>query len=1089
MSDLFFKQDCKSGPIKSQIFTRTIFDSHSILICKNLPLNSSDKKQYGSSVFPLKLNIFGSKSYEHTHEKSVYLNVEPGKREPQNLTFRLISLKLESCNFILPEQSTPEFAGLKLERIMLINNILTACNLQLSNLRTPDPAALRLAYPGCPLTNFTFPNLKLFKLKFFGNYGIVPLSKTENGTQVLPNHDNVFLKERSLFFKRSSLPAIKETIVQKVEHFTGSQVHFPIPFLPASSLSRKNNSEAPGNSDLEKTGKVIRDTSFFSPVHFRIRNFLEKNALFLYRESSTDPESTGMGLSIINEQKTGEFRFYKKREIQPLLAGKMFSVEKEIAGKKTPERLSKNLLTFKKVFLQGDMPGFPEFYSRPALRSFTLIGSPLSFSKNENLNAVAEKHESASTLWDHNSKKFSGYKRSEKIFTTYFTNAFQQYPKANDEIRAGVYERILIPPIEKQTENLQFVLKLNPLRNAETKNSGHTVTRALNWLTASTKNIVTVSQFNQHFSHTSNSIKVLQLNQQETHELESKVLAPDSNAEIKPASRTSIPVFNSLRSLLAINKWTHTIGKYTIDSPENIIKENNYSYLHVLFQEAFKLPEVPIFFNTAADEDENPDHLRKIPVILEYNNTATHTSEQLADQASGFTTAKIFEKLVAFSFINRIHNLKRKAINNHTTDNYIQGNTRNFSTILNNNHLEKINHLEKRAGLVLSSLLFLSPRKRTTTLLPKKDMLNYFKSRFSPSGINTPAATEYFTTLSKTQNPIIGSRISPNGFLPGKLFDFSVTLLSGTAGTAAGKKVIPLRLSKFASFIISQDPVFARKHGAPSNIEIGILNTGSLEQNTTSFSHLHEKQKPDGQKVPYLNTIRISLCCGGGKKENSSMGNFLQRSLLNFPGEKSNQQVNKNMYTPAESYTLQGISSGFVRLAKPDLTLGTKWKKAFSALAPKKKLEERKDMFGRFLLEFKSFRSSDNIAKSHLYFMPHSTDFVFLRTGGTGKTSGVVAFGASGKESSELLHAMKSMHKTGREELVYETSQNLQEEIEKIEKVAFETKEAVEDHFESHLQQENRKTGQVMDIEHISEKVMRIINHRLKIEVERRGIF
>jgi len=464
------------------------------------------------------------------------------------------------------------------------------------------------------------------------------------------------------------------------------------------------------------------------------------------------------------------------------------------------------------------------------------------------------------------------------------------------------------------------------------------------------------------------------------------------------------------------------------------------------------------------------------PATGEFNYPATHTQNYPA-------VPFYYEKFSPLNFvINRRLNPKTKTINYLAINSYIQKKTRNFSAILNNDHLKK------RAGLALSSLLLLSQGTITSTPLPKNDILKYFKTRFLPSEINTSAATEYFTTLSKTQNPIMGSILSSNGFLPGRFFDSSVTLLSRTAGTASGKKVIPLCLSKFASFIISQDPVFARKHGAPSNIEIGILNTGNLEQNTTSFSHLNERQKPDEQKVPHPNTARISLCCGGGKKENSSMGNFLLRSLLNFPGEKSNKQVNKNMYTPAESYTLQGISSGFALLPRPDLTPGTKWIKASSALSPKKKPGERKDMFGRFLLEFKSFRSSDNIAKSHLHLGLQSTNFAFLRTG-TGKTSSVVAFGAFGKESSELMHATEGMHKTGKEELVYGTSQSLQEDIEKIGKVAFETKEAVADHLESHLQQTAGNAGQIKDIEYISEKVMQMINKRLKIEVERRGIF
>ncbi|MDY0130544.1 MAG: hypothetical protein RBR63_10235, partial [Methanosarcina vacuolata] len=345
----------------------------------------------------------------------------------------------------------------------------------------------------------------------------------------------------------------------------------------------------------------------------------------------------------------------------------MLSIKKEIAGKKTPERLSKNLLTFKKVFLQRDMPGFPELYSRPSLGLFTLIGSPLPFSKNENPNAAAENRESASTSWEHKSKRYPGYNRSEKTFIAYLTAVFQQYPEAKNEVRAGIYERILIPPINKQTEYLQSVLmhsvlKLNSLRNAETKSSRHTKTHAFDWLTAFSKNIVTVFPFNQHISltsgstktlqlnpqfspisgstktlqlnpqfspisgstktlqlnqrffhtldstkalqldpqffHTSGSTKALQLNQQETLKLESEFLIPYSHLRIKTISRALIPVFKSLETLFAGNKLTHINETYSIDSSENSIQKNNYHYLHVLLRKAFKLPEVPISFST-----------------------------------------------------------------------------------------------------------------------------------------------------------------------------------------------------------------------------------------------------------------------------------------------------------------------------------------------------------------------------------------------------------------------------------------------------------------------------------------------------------
>jgi hypothetical protein len=87
------------------------------------------------------------------------------------------------------------------------------------------------------------------------------------------------------------------------------------------------------------------------------------------------------------------------------------------------------------------------------------------------------------------------------------------------------------------------------------------------------------------------------------------------------------------------------------------------------------------------------------------------------------------------------------------------------------------------------------------------------------------------------------------------------------------------------------------------------------------------------------------------------------------------------------------------------------------------------------------------------------------------------------------MHAEGSIHKIWREDLVYETSEPLFEEVKKIKRIIFETREIVADHLESHMPQVAGKPEQVMDIEDMSEKIMHVINCRLKIESERRGIF
>jgi len=61
--------------------------------------------------------------------------------------------------------------------------------------------------------------------------------------------------------------------------------------------------------------------------------------------------------------------------------------------------------------------------------------------------------------------------------------------------------------------------------------------------------------------------------------------------------------------------------------------------------------------------------------------------------------------------------------------------------------------------------------------------------------------------------------------------------------------------------------------------------------------------------------------------------------------------------------------------------------------------------------------------------------------------------------------------------------------MKKFKRIIFETRKIVADHLDSHMPQVTGKPEQVMDIKDISEKIMQVINRRLEIEAERRGIF
>lgn len=490
------------------------------------------------------------------------------------------------------------------------------------------------------------------------------------------------------------------------------------------------------------------------------------------------------------------------------------------------------------------------------------------------------------------------------------------------------------------------------------------------------------------------------------------------------------------------------------------------------------------------------------PATGDLNNPATHTKSYPAVASHYIKSSPLNSFNHLNSFTNLILNLKTCMINYKPANNYIRGKTRSLFAIINNDHMDKISFtgkrilFEKRSGLALSNLRLSSSGKGTSTPFPKKDVLEFFKIMLSPLGVNTPAETEYITTLKRPHNSVIGSKLSSYGSLPRRFLDSSVTLLSENAGTASRNKVISLLsvplfgLSKYASFVISHNRVFARKPGVKLNTEAASSNKEWLIHITTSISYVNERQKLTGHKAPSRKTPCISLCCAGEKKENSNTGDFLLRCFTNPPGEKNNLQVNKNTEIIAKLSAVIGVSHRSVFSVIPDFTQGRKWKNVFS-ISPKqeKKSELVNDIFDRFSLKLKSLKSSEKTAKSHIYSGTESTSFAYSGERRISKISGITSSITSGKGRSELMHVVESMRKTGREDLAYDADHTLIEEVKKIEKIAFETKEAVADHLETHLQQATEKVEQFVDIEQISDKVMQMITRRLKIEFERRGVF
>jgi hypothetical protein len=558
------------------------------------------------------------------------------------------------------------------------------------------------------------------------------------------------------------------------------------------------------------------------------------------------------------------------------------------------------------------------------------------------------------------------------------------------------------------------------------------------------------------------------------------------------------------------------------------IRSNKTSTPTLSLREAysFSSQQNPAFNNTSA-------YSGKHPVLGESHYQTTNTQSYPAFLAFDYGKSSSLNY-----FGVGIRNLKAGTINNPAINYYIQRKAGNSSIFLNDAHLEKRMHLgkrihlENRNGLSLSSLSLFFQRKEISILLPKKDVLEYLLISYSPSGTNSLTATEYSLTLSKTQNQIIrggllSKEFSPNGHLSNKFspigfslnesssnefaqkrilskgllsngifldrsFYDSVPLLSRMVSTASVQQVIQVSsLSNYASLIIPQSTVFASEFGIPSNTEFRSLSARSLGHQNAFISHFNERQKLNGQNVPDRKKARGNLSLKAGNRENANRRNYLRRHSPNsLRKESSSHQVDKNMYILAGSHKGQWIFSNTdtIHSIIQDFTQGMNWKNVFSAPTPEKKPEDWMANSKR-LFSGLTTQGFDKTANSHLYPGSKSNNFVFPGAGVADQRSGTSAFGTSGKGRPELMHAGGTNYKAEREKLVYGAPQTLLDDVKKIEKVVFETKEAIVDHLESHLQQATGKAEQDVDIEYMSEKIMQMIDHRVKIEAERRGIF
>ena len=874
----------------------------------------------------------------------------------------------------------------------------------------------------------------------------------------------------------------------------------------------------------------VPKTSSSNPVQFLIRNFLERTSLFPYQGYSTDPESS-ISHNIIPEQKTALFPFSKKGCMQMLPAGGIFSAKGTVSEKTIQGRFSKDLIILRKSLLQEDMPGVPGLYTRISSKLFTSIGSPLLITKNVIQGAGAASHKSASTTEVH--KRSTGYNRSERIFPECPGNIFRQYPQPRTERGTGFFEKNLPSSIKTQTGNQQLVLELNSYFNKEPESPGFKANRAFNWLTVFTQNITAASQLNQEATRIPGGKVAFQLNQQVTHPPNNKtafqpdrqeihkfgnaVFSPGNQPAIKTANKALIHVFNRLGNLLAINKLIYTTGTYTINSPAAIAREKKHLYRQTSnrrswLQNTFKLKAVSIPASTSMMEGWDTSYLPEMPVLLACNNSiATYTTGQLAVQVPTGIKARIFNSLMALT-------------TNYSTKNYLATNypKTNYPTT---NYLTPDYYKANNQKELKREQQYPLPITRLQTIFNQSAFLKPLITvayKFKHPETLLPGGTKNFTS-NKTAAPKSGRKETSALTSSEKYTPCIAPIYTLMQPVARAFNYVEKLTQSYPAFMAVNYTVnypFNDSAARTNDLRIAAINY-PIKHNYTQGAARHpfklsnnyhsEILKPHNPvQADRLSSSRLfssrltssspsRLASSGQAPTGLSSSQLFNSSafLLSRTGNKNPGQKavpvslwrNKSPDIYPGIRKLKQISSSLILSARPKNILGKAWTGLLSAPSLQKISEGREDISKGLLFGFKGLPGSGKTVKSPPYPGPGSTNFTFSGVGRAGKNPGTAGFGASEKEGSELMHAGGSIHKNGRQELVYGKQETLQEEVKQIKKVVFETKAAVADHFESHLTPAVGKAGQQVDIEDISEKIMQSINRRLKIEAERRGIF
>jgi len=783
----------------------------------------------------------------------------------------------------------------------------------------------------------------------------------------------------------------------------------------------------------------IRNMRLIPSVQFLIQNFLEKTSLLLDYESLTDLEKPGMGQNLTYQQRKATFPYSDKKIKKTLPTGRKFSPKKAITGKNIPEKFSKDLLIFQRVYLKETIPGFPALYIQQLTsRPITLIRSSLLAGENGILRAGVSSHGATSKSGDRNIKP----------------------------ARSQLFSR--------------FKIHRLPLAGNKPGHTTGTFGTDGTYMTGSQANPVQERKFGSQFAWIQ---KIFDF---------SEVSLASSRTTVKgenPAypQKTSVLRGSSLQepekpepeNRKSENRKKDNITTYILEQP--LIYTHEQPLIQLLSLNRAKIFKNSVFKN---------------PVALKSSLMKKYIFNSLMVHTTGVKDihSNLQQTLQKFGYTGGHRFRKQKASPSLGTQNLAFTDTK--TSIFD---LRKV-YINSRQNRTIQTISAYTEILQATTALNypttsaqsypalsapfpsplKKGFLEYHRTLY-PSGTNASAATEPFSISGKIRNLIFGGNLSSNVFFSGRPSSALISSLS---------RIFARKLE-----------VLSNTETESSNAENltykpALRSKFTLRYKPASVSQLSRAQKPDGQKVSHWKTVKMNLSPESEKQRSANTGGFLQRRSLDFLERKNNKlRVNKKIDIPAEAQRRQRFFLDFVLSSKYGFIKGMKHKKiSFTTYKPEKKPEKMQDTFNGFLFRSKLpkasiLKFSEKTASSRIHLRPESTDFVFPSAGEAGKPSEFTAFWPSVKGMSELKYTKGNNRETEREDLVYGTSEPLLEEVKKIKRTIFETRKIVADHLESHMLQVTGKPEQVMDIEEMSEKIMQSINRRLKIEAERRGIF